>query len=162
MSRGPGVIERRVLECVTEELCLDALQIAAEVFAMEYTSERYWERDESRLTAAQIGSVRRALRRLAVRGVIERAPMFSHKGRACWRLSATPTRKRRSKSAGKPAAASRPLPSWRTDPSYATAPTIPGNPDNTAPFAASTRLLGLRRNPVQLRRRRRPADQGLY
>jgi len=39
--------------------------------------------------------------------------------------------------------------------------TLFGNPDAAVPYAASSRVLGLRRTPVPRARRRRPSDQGL-
>lgn len=63
MSRGPGHVERGILEGLRNlgRSSADARELAGYIF----------EVDRASLTAAQLGSVRRALRRLAMRGKIK-------------------------------------------------------------------------------------------
>src|SRR5260370_38019669 len=152
MSRGPGKVERAVLDRVAGCYYDDTVTLTSAVFGV----------DCDRLTAAQLGSVRRVLRRLEARGVVRRLVLRTAEGRILWDvLQPRKSAPRKSGAAKKPAAVPpivSPEENQPLDPSRA----IFGNPDANLPFAASTRVLGLRRNPVQSRRRRRPGDQGIY
>jgi hypothetical protein len=61
MSRGPGKIENAVEASMRRLVRPTASQLAAAVY----------EVPEERLTPSQLGSVRRALRRLAERGIVK-------------------------------------------------------------------------------------------
>lgn len=160
MSRGPGAIEREILDQLKVCGIRDAFEIAVAIFAIKCRDPSLII-DKSRLTPAQIGSVRRALRRLAKGRVIEPAVWVGPNGRTKWKLAKRTKRVRRAATTSE-AVPARPHPPadlpWRP----AGAPIPLGNPDAPVPFAASTRVLGLRRHPVQLNRRRRSGDQGLY
>lgn len=65
MSRGPGWVERAVLDVLEEGKKLDAEAIAARVFSLQ-----------GRMTLAQLASVRRALRSLRDRGEAFRLGRF--------------------------------------------------------------------------------------
>jgi hypothetical protein len=67
MSRGPGRVEQAVLEAIRAAALTRTAAIAAHAFAVT---------DEAELTASQLASVRRALRRLAARGdIVEQPPV---------------------------------------------------------------------------------------
>ena len=79
MSRGPGGIERRVASHLEEWGIRTSLEIAGAIFAVECRDPKLWL-DSSRLTPAQNGSVRRVLRRLASRRMIEPATSIRQNG----------------------------------------------------------------------------------
>jgi hypothetical protein len=105
--------------------------------------------------------VRRVLRRLEARGVVKRGVLRTAEARVLWDDVPQPRKRRKSGTAKKPAAVP-PTVSPEKDQPFDSARAILGNPDANLPFAASTRVLGLRRNPVQPRRRQRHGDQGVY
>jgi hypothetical protein len=157
MSRGPGAIERRVVSHLEEWGIRTSLEIAGAVFVVECRDPKLWL-ERSRLTLAQIG-VRRVLRRLASRGMIEPATLIGQNGATMWRLKKRTVRQhgpnpltlRRRRKPISPMPPPAPAPVG--------APVILGDAAVKLPFAASTRVLGLRRVPVQRRRRGPP---GLY
>jgi hypothetical protein len=61
MSRGPGITQRRILDTLAEKGCADTFELAAAVF-------------NQRPSAAQIVSVRRAVRALAKLGLVISGP----------------------------------------------------------------------------------------
>ena len=73
MSRGPGRVEQAVLEGMREDRLTRPATVASHVYGV----------DEAHLSAAQLVSVRRALRRLALRGEIVEDPRIKESG---WRL----------------------------------------------------------------------------
>ena len=62
MSRGPGAVERGVLHALARYGPMNATELAQDIFEL-------WGTLELEPTAAQLGSVRRAIRHLAARGV---------------------------------------------------------------------------------------------
>jgi hypothetical protein len=98
---------------------------------------------------------------LEARGVVKRGVLRTAEGRLLWDDVVQPRKRRKSGAAKKPAAVP-PIVSPEENQPFDSARAILGNPDANLPFAASTRVLGLRRNPVQPRRRRRHGDQGVY
>ena len=74
MSRGPGRVERAIVDGLREHQVTRTTAIAAYVFEVK---------DEAELTAAQLVSTRRALRRLATRGEIVEVPPAKE---SAWRL----------------------------------------------------------------------------
>lgn len=98
MSRGPGHVERRILDYLTNderELGRTAIGIAEEVYgALDRKTARIFGGPE--LTDAQLGSVRRALRRLEKRGLIFREQSTFHGySEVRWKSSERPRRRRR-------------------------------------------------------------------
>src|SRR5215469_12981031 len=75
MSRGPGVVERGVLDALARYGPMNATELAQDIFGL-------WERLELEPTLAQLGSVQRAIRHLAARGVI----VEYYSGRKYWQL----------------------------------------------------------------------------
>jgi len=71
MSKGMGTIERQALEIVaTTNKVLWPAEIAAKIFGFELP--KYWsKRYPHKIPDAKIGTVRRALRSLVKRGLIE-------------------------------------------------------------------------------------------
>ena len=86
MSRGPGAIERGVLDALARYGPMDATELAQDIFGL-------WGTLQLEPTAAQLGSVRRAIRHLAARGVI--VEYFSGSGRRYWQLAEPDKRERR-------------------------------------------------------------------
>jgi hypothetical protein len=85
MSRGPGRVEQAIVEGLRAHQITRTAAIAAYVFEVK---------DEAELTTAQLGSTRRALRRLAARGeIVEVLPVKE----SAWRL--VRTRRRNTSSA---------------------------------------------------------------
>jgi hypothetical protein len=118
MSRGPGYVEKTLVANMQRLVRPTTRELAASVF----------EVPEEALTASQLGSVRRALRRLAARGDVQ----GSHH-------RAAPS-------------------NWRIAPRLRRPPSAPeplGEAAQHVPFAGSTRTLGLRRTPVARQRGRR-------
>jgi hypothetical protein len=139
MSRGPGRVEQAIVRALRVVGGARAKELAAYVF------------DTSNVTAAQLSSVRRALRRLeARRGIAPDSPA----GGRLYRLSA-PARsgdrvKKTTRRTKIPAASDPPRPVGAPIPLA----------DVAVPYPASTRALGIRRNPVAPRRRR--GEPGSY
>jgi hypothetical protein len=79
MSRGPGRVERAIITGMRGHRLTRTAAIAAAVYGV----------DEARLSAAQLVSVRRALRRLAARGEIVEQPPVKE---SAWRLARTTRR----------------------------------------------------------------------
>jgi hypothetical protein len=77
MSRGPGAIERGVVGALARYGPMDATELAQDIFGL-------WGTFQLEPTAAQLGSVRRAIRHLAARGVI--VEYYSGSGRRYWQL----------------------------------------------------------------------------
>src|SRR5215469_15591531 len=75
MSRGPGAVERGVLDALARYGPMNATELAQDIFGL-------WERLELEPTLAQLGSVQRAIRHLAARGVI----VEYYSGRKYWQL----------------------------------------------------------------------------
>src|SRR5712671_8174409 len=123
MSRGPGKIERAVLDRVAGCYYDDTVTLTSAVFGV----------DCDRLTAAQLGSVRRVLRRLEARGVVRRLVLRTAEGRILWDvLQPRKSAPRKSGAAKKPAAVPpivSPEENQPLDPSRA----IFGNPDANLP-----------------------------
>jgi hypothetical protein len=121
MSRGPGKIENAVVTSMLRLVRPTASQLAAVVY----------EVPEERLSPSQLGSVRRALRRLAERGIVtgETPPAA-----IVWQLVE------------------------RHGPASTTAPPQEDAVVHL-PIAGSTGTLGLRRVPVGRRRGRAGAEQ---
>ena len=63
MSRGPGATERGVLAALSRYGPMNATELAQDIFGL-------WGTLKLEPTAAQIGSVRQAIRHLTARGVI--------------------------------------------------------------------------------------------
>jgi hypothetical protein len=149
MSRGPGAIERAILDQLSTYVIRDAHEIARDIYGTYEIGE------EIPLTPAQIGSVRRALRRLAKRGVIKPG-FYRLTRRTTWELN-NPKRGKRWRKSAKPVETITPPDTpWR--PAGAPIPLA----DAPVPYAASTRVLGMRRTPVALRRQRRRDGNGRY
>jgi hypothetical protein len=89
MSRGPGAIERGVLSALTRYGPMNATELAQDIFGL-------WGTLELEPTAAQLGSVRRAIRHLTARGVI--VEYDSGSGRKYWQLPEHGTREGRGRS----------------------------------------------------------------
>jgi hypothetical protein len=105
MSRGPGHVERQILDLLssdnTSDLGWKAAAIAEDVYGV---FDRKWARrmgmDVDELTDAQLGSVRRALRRLEKRGLIVREQTaFRGHSEVRWKSSEPPRRRRRRRDA---------------------------------------------------------------
>ena len=84
MSRGPGAVERGVLDALARYGPMNATELAQDIFGL-------WERLELEPTLAQLGSVQRAIRHLAARGVI----VEYYGGRKYWQLPEPEKRERR-------------------------------------------------------------------
>src|SRR5215813_13491675 len=84
MSRGPGAVERGVLDALARYGPMNATELAQDIFGL-------WERLELEPTLAQLGSVQRAIRHLAARGVI----VEYYSGRKYWQLPEPEKRERR-------------------------------------------------------------------
>lgn len=83
MSRGPGAVERGILDALAESRwSRTAADLADHVFQPGLDPARGFLSP----TASQIASVRRALRRLVARGTIVEARKWQ--GQATWRLAA--------------------------------------------------------------------------
>jgi hypothetical protein len=88
MSRGLGAIERGILDELSSYGMRDAHQLARDIYGTyEACLAEIVTGEEICLTAAQIGSVRRALRRLAKRGVIQPHGLTFNRRRTAWRLN---------------------------------------------------------------------------
>ena len=77
MSRGPGATERGVLAALARYGPMNATELAQDIFGL-------WGTLKLEPTAAQLGSVRRAIRHLAARGVI--VEYYRGSGRKYWQL----------------------------------------------------------------------------
>jgi hypothetical protein len=77
MSRGLGATERGVLAALARYGPMNATELAQDIFAL-------WGTLKLEPTAAQLGSVRRAIRHLAARGVI--VEYYRGSGRKYWQL----------------------------------------------------------------------------
>src|SRR5262249_19042919 len=77
MSRGPGATERGVLAALTRYGPMNATELAQDIFGL-------WGTLKLEPTAAQLGSVLRAIRYLAARGVI--VEYYGGSGRKYWQL----------------------------------------------------------------------------
>ena len=84
MSRGPGAVEWGVLDALARYGPMNATELARDIFGL-------WERLELEPTLAQLGSVQRAIRHLAARGVI----VEYYSGRKYWQLPEPEKRERR-------------------------------------------------------------------
>jgi hypothetical protein len=77
MSRGTGATERGVLAALTRYGPMTATELAQDIFGL-------WGTLKLEPTAAQLGSVRQAIRHLAARGVI--VEYYRGSGRKYWQL----------------------------------------------------------------------------
>jgi len=77
MSRGPGATERGVLAALARYGPMNATELAQDIFGL-------WGTLKLEPTAAQLGSVQRAIRHLAARGVI--VEYYRGNGRKYWQL----------------------------------------------------------------------------
>ena len=77
MSRGPGATERGVFAALARYGPMNATELTQDIFGL-------WGTLKLEPTAAQLGSVRRAIRHLAARGVI--VEYYRGSGRKYWQL----------------------------------------------------------------------------
>ena len=77
MSRGPGAVERGVLDALARYGPKNSTEHAQDIFGLS-------ERLDLEPTMAQLGSVRRAIRHLAARGMV--VEYYSGSGRNYWQL----------------------------------------------------------------------------
>ena len=130
MSRGPGRVQRAVLDCVERWDHFDAIEIATKVFHGAFPPRPALpvspRRRASRLlvepanvpapTAAQIASVRRVLRQLRKLGIV-RTTSLNEWGRRRWQTT-VPVRRRRPQ----PTAPTHPISEQRVNPTVVIRP----------------------------------------